>query len=79
MKLTKNTKPKRLNISEIWDLYLAEPEKETPQWIIKCLDTFDPNKDRGGVDISVTYVKYVTAIKDKDYVTFTNYINSMGH
>ena len=74
MKLTKNTKPKRLNISEIWDLYLAEPEKETPQWIIKCLDTFYPNKDRESMDVVDMYLKFINGKIISGYDEFVNYI-----
>ena len=77
MKLTKNTKPKRLNIYEIWDLYLAEPEKETPQWIIKCLDTFYPNKDRDGIDMFLKYSKFQSGKLRSGYTEFSKYINGV--
>jgi len=77
MKLTKNTKPKRLNISEIWDLYLAEPEKETPQWIIKCLDTFYPNKDRENMDTSELLRKFRLSMKLMGYEEFKKYMQEV--
>jgi len=57
---------------------LAEPEKETPQWIIKCLDTFYPNKDRENTKVVLRYSKFLQGKLHSGYDDFSKYVRGVA-
>lgn len=66
MKLTKNTKPKRLTLGQVWSLYLMDTGTETAEFVVASLDAFYPKLDREDVDIFVRFDKYKEARIDCD-------------
>lgn len=61
MKLTKKSKPKKLTLSQVWNLYRMDTGTETPEFIVKMLDLCYPNKDRESIDIMDKFDKYYQA------------------
>jgi len=57
-KLTTNTKPKYPTFRQMYDLYCVDSGKETPELIVKVLDTFYPKFDRKDVVVETKYSKY---------------------
>lgn len=58
MKLTAKTKPRRLTLSQMWKLYMADTGTETPESIIRTLDIAYPQIVREGVNVGIKIIKY---------------------
>jgi hypothetical protein len=60
-KLTMKTKPKKLTLSEVWELYLLDTGEETSEFIIRVLDLCYPKLSRDNMEIMDTMKKYFEA------------------
>ena len=60
-KLKLTTKPKRLTLREMWELYLSG-EEGTPEFIVKTLDLAYPNYNREDVDVETRIELYRSGI-----------------
>ena len=58
MRLTIKTKPKKLTLGQMWQLYSLDSGHETPEFIITLLDFSFPGMNREDMSITDRFTKY---------------------
>lgn len=75
MKLTKNSKPRKLTLGQVWKLYLLDEGKETGEFIATSLDAYYTKKDRESLGVFERLKKYED-VKPL-YTSFSNLVKGM--